>query len=933
MRRVAALLLFALLASGLTYWLLPQSSRWPRSVLDLPSAMAQVPISQCVTSAVAGGTANALTIATLPCIPTTALLILQVTTTNTASNPTLQYPGGPAQIILNFNASTIGSGFLTAGGKFLLVNNGTNWFVLSAGPIANIVPTNTTTLLDPRNYGAYGDTVNLVNYATTIANNSCALTVTGASFSASTDPGKAIVITNANPSLLTASFSTTIASVQGPTQVTLSSCWPNTGLVAVNEEIRYGHDDTTALNSTVAAAQNLQTLLPYTMTGQTQINGGGLAYGVSSLSFNVNAELSNIALTGLTSTAGQCVLDIGGESSTGSHVTVDASWLNDVTPICLASGVNGTTRWKDLIWQNWYGSSATTISLSGVTSESEAIAGTSSIGSCNGSAPYSCTMTVNGSVTGTIQPGQLVTGTGVPSGTYVQQWVNARGAGIGGAGTYIVGNPVSNPTESSSETFIMYGVQLTFSGGSAAPTPGMIFHGGQTGIQNGAVVTSTCPAVSSQVVTFTNGSANIVLASTPITVGCPIQFTTTGSLPSGFAINTTYWVLSINTLTVTVGDSPGSTAITAASAGSGTQSALGPGWLTLNQAPTQAISSGSYTLSSDANGFYLPEASGFHCLTCIGRQTNFLGYPSAEFGFSLFDDSRGGTDFKDCNIGFGVAPIFLGPDSASNQFRTCATSQNISNESALEINAASVIIADNANTVLLDDFIANGQIQAFKSTSAVVQYIDLIKQFPAENSGVAWYAPNTCAWFYSFVTGATAQRIVRNPMGIEQNACDDVAFTTGGSGSWTEYPQWMQAALAEDHNVYLPEQANLPVTIPSGLYMVGSTIQSAESQRTPFSTSFSFAETDSAAFFTASVSGATTVTIPNTISPTNTQNWHVLIVNPTVSTVTVEPAAGATMYYGGSSVASEALTQNEVYQLDCPSNSNGTSAVCYLSLL
>jgi len=84
-----------------------------------------------------------------------------------------------------------------------------------------------------------------------------------------------------------------------------------------------------------------------------------------------------------------------------------------------------------------------------------------------------------------------------------------------------------------------------------------------------------CPAVPSQGATFTNGSANIVLATTAIAVGCPLIFTTTGTLPSGFSTSTQYYVLTLSSLTVTVGplpNGPQAVAITAGSAGTGSQS-------------------------------------------------------------------------------------------------------------------------------------------------------------------------------------------------------------------------------------------------------------------------------------------------------------------------------------------------------------------------
>lgn len=72
-------------------------------------------------------------------------------------------------------------------------------------------------------------------------------------------------------------------------------------------------------------------------------------------------------------------------------------------------------------------------------------------------------------------------------------------------------------------------------------------------------------------VTFTNSSANIGWTAETLTVGQAVTFTTTGSLPTNFAVNTIYYVVATATNTFTVSATVGGTAIIAGSAGSGTQ--------------------------------------------------------------------------------------------------------------------------------------------------------------------------------------------------------------------------------------------------------------------------------------------------------------------------------------------------------------------------
>lgn len=116
-------------------------------LLFLTPAMswAQSPLTQCVSTAVAGGTSDALTIPQLPCTATSTLLVLTLTATNTTTSPTLAQIGVSApQVILNgSNAGALTAGQLQAGGHVLLQYNGLNWFLLSS-IISGSIPTGTT---------------------------------------------------------------------------------------------------------------------------------------------------------------------------------------------------------------------------------------------------------------------------------------------------------------------------------------------------------------------------------------------------------------------------------------------------------------------------------------------------------------------------------------------------------------------------------------------------------------------------------------------------------------------------------------------------------------------------------------------------------------------------------------------------------------------
>jgi hypothetical protein len=93
------------------------------------AAHAAPPTRQCVSTAIAGGTSDAITIPKLPCIPTTTLLILAVSATNTTATPTISVAGGSTQTVLRSNGQPIQPGDLPAGAHVELGNNGVNWFL------------------------------------------------------------------------------------------------------------------------------------------------------------------------------------------------------------------------------------------------------------------------------------------------------------------------------------------------------------------------------------------------------------------------------------------------------------------------------------------------------------------------------------------------------------------------------------------------------------------------------------------------------------------------------------------------------------------------------------------------------------------------------------------------------------------------------------
>ena len=89
---------------------------------------------------------------------------------------------------------------------------------------------------------------------------------------------------------------------------------------------------------------------------------------------------------------------------------------------------------------------------------------------------------------------------------------------------------------------------------------------------------ATTATISAGTCSFTNSSANITWTASASTlpVGSMVFFATTGGLPTNFSVATIYYVLTNSGSVVTVSATPGGSAVTAGSAGTGTQTCYEP---------------------------------------------------------------------------------------------------------------------------------------------------------------------------------------------------------------------------------------------------------------------------------------------------------------------------------------------------------------------
>jgi hypothetical protein len=120
--------------------------------------------------------------------------------------------------------------------------------------------------------------------------------------------------------------------------------------------------------------------------------------------------------------------------------------------------------------------------------------------------------------------------------------------------------------------------------------------GGST-VNNPALQTASSNAQTGLAATFVNGSSTITTATNTYAVNQVVQFTTTGTLPTGFAINTNYFIVGTPTATtIEVSATSGGSAITAGSAGSGTHTVVRQNTCTFTNGSSTVTTASAHTL-------------------------------------------------------------------------------------------------------------------------------------------------------------------------------------------------------------------------------------------------------------------------------------------------------------------------------------------------
>jgi hypothetical protein len=315
-----------------------------------------------------------------------------------------------------------------------------------------------------------------------------------------------------------------------------------------------------------------QSTLPGAASGastQIQYNNGGVLAGSASLTYgaltasftgSIASLASQLVITGVTGTVypGMTLGTItGGTFVSPTTVTITGQ----------VSGPTGGAGTYSLSQTNTAGTGATVASAS-ITALS--------------------TPNIIGSLTGTAQAATYAGATAYPVGyVNIPQTTNATvSSSTDGYHVYTSSNiTVTGSSFAKGDAFLVV---------NSGASPLYLIPGASTTLQLAA---NTAAAAQNYTVGFTNGSANITGSNLP-PVGSVVQLSTTGTLPTGFSSGTNYYVVSnTSNTTITLSATLGGTAITAGSAGTGTQAMTS---LRTVSAYGQAV-----VLCTGSNAFYI----------------------------------------------------------------------------------------------------------------------------------------------------------------------------------------------------------------------------------------------------------------------------------------------------------------------------------------
>jgi hypothetical protein len=397
--------------------------------------------TQCIVSAAAQGTPDAITIAALPCALTTNLLILTSSGANTTQTPTLQPLGLAAQVITHADGTALLVGDIGAAGyKALLTPTGSNWVLLNpasgAGGSSNLVVNSSSITGGIPNGLLFDNGGTLGNLAT---NSGGVL---------ATSPSGVPSVTSSLPG----SLSLPTATLTSPT-------------------ITGGTLSNTQVGSPTAAPGAFTTLSASTPVGVASGGTGAATFtsGVPVLGAGTSAMTSG-AKSGSTTTFGTT----SGTLTNGDCVSIDGSGnLVDAGGACTTGGGGGTVTSGTIHDLGVYAATGTTISGLATANSGVLVTSASGVPSIATTLPGSLTIpspTFSGSFVNAATSSTL--GGVKPDGTTIADAAGVISLGLGNANTWTATQtfPAGSLTLAEHATQVANSVVGNATGGSASPT-------------------------------------------------------------------------------------------------------------------------------------------------------------------------------------------------------------------------------------------------------------------------------------------------------------------------------------------------------------------------------------------------------------------------------------------------------------------------------
>jgi len=812
------------------------------------------------------------------------------------------------------------------------------------------------------------------------------------------DLGKLIVVTNyiGGGAANLQSYAGLIAAVTSPTEVGVIPC--ATFPTSIAQNIFWGHDDSAALNATIAFIGTLRN--NDALASLSQLNGGGQDYGAcaSPITINATLDLENIALSALcaanmpVTTDG--LLETKGAAAaytTGGDVDLYLDYL-PVNGWWLAE--NGNTHWNRLRIFWWLGGNPSVPINSGTYNSTTGVVSLT-LGSSLGFSPGS-TFSVNGITgTGASANGAFTAGSGT-SGTTLKYTI-ATGLTVvipSNTGSVIsVQAPQISAIAAASFTGSVTASTLTATPVAGVIRPGQTIYdvatpssippgtrilsqltsssGGQSTYKLSWTCSSSCPAGDNMVamgntvniagVGIMSGSYAAGLVTLNLSSSLNLvpgsTFTVSGATGTGTnlaRINGSFVAAggtTGTTLKYTIASGLNITSITGATIINaaegmithGDTSTSGISDLTmivglngttamLNTPPTMPLSSINVPFYNDPNGIVVAPNGGAQLSQLTIQQfgdASYIATPDDRSGCGIFFQGNQ-SQISQSYIDFGVAPICATGTSAGAVLTDNVSLFNSNYGGNVEVDSPAAVIMSGAGPVSMDRITASGQIQLYNMSNPSLELtVGHVSYVPSSSVPLA---PQNIVALLTTLANTGPQRIYIDPFfdGLQTN--NAVSFAVEGSGSWSCYTAAQLAAIPQLPNVLLANYGCNNWSIPGKALLTVPLAQAERPVTTLGSTNYTFTESDVNTEFVIDNPMAVTETLPNTLGYTPGQTWGVDITPTAAGTVTLTRATGARLYVSGNpvQVTSTVLSPRTRYHVECPQNSDGVSAICYV---